>query len=204
LISINNITKEFGGTPLFSGITFNLNDKGCVGLAGMNGSGKTTLLKIMAGEIKSDTGTIAYPNDITIGYLPQEKVITSSKSIREETLEAFKFINKLNERIAELTRAIQQRTDYHSDNYSKLLIELDELNHKLLIYEPDKLLANTEKVLFGLGFKPNKSEARSTIDPAAPSPPLKHDKPVLTIFAVVVKAFKASPDIADSGSPLCD
>ena len=158
MISINNITKEFGGTPLFSGITFNLNDKGCVGLAGMNGSGKTTLLKIIAGEIKSDTGTIAYPNDITIGYLPQEKVITSSKSIREETLEAFKFINKLNERIAELTRAMQQRTDYHSDDYSKLLIELDELNHKLLIYEPDKLLANTEKVLFGLGFKQNDLE----------------------------------------------
>jgi ATP-binding cassette subfamily F protein 3 len=153
LISVNNITKEFGGTPLFSGITFNLNDKGCVGLAGMNGSGKTTLLKIIAREIKSDTGTIAYPNDITIGYLPQEKVITSSKSIREETLEAFKFINTLNERIAELTGEIQQRTDYHSDDYSKLLIELDELNHKLLIYEPDKLLANTEKVLFGLGFK---------------------------------------------------
>jgi ATP-binding cassette subfamily F protein 3 len=153
LISVNNITKEFGGTPLFSGITFNLNDKGCVGLAGMNGSGKTTLLKIIANEIKPDTGTIAYPNDITIGYLPQEKEINSLKSIKEETLDAFKFINKLNARIAELNKAIQQRTDYHSDAYAKLLIELDELNHKLLIHEPDKLLANTEKVLFGLGFK---------------------------------------------------
>jgi len=158
LISVNNITKEFGGTPLFSGITFNLNDKGCVGLAGMNGSGKTTLLKIIAGAVKPDTGTIAYPNDITIGYLPQEKIITSLKSIKEETLEAFKFINKLNTRITELNKAIQQRTDYHSDAYSKLLIELDELNHKLLIYEPEKLLANTEKVLFGLGFKQNDLE----------------------------------------------
>ncbi len=153
MISVNNITKEFGGTPIFSGVTFNLNEKGCVGLAGMNGSGKTTLLKIIAGEVKSDTGNVAYPNDITIGYLPQEKIITSLKSIKEETLEAFKFINKLNDRIAELTREIQQRTDYHSDNYHKLLIELDELNHKLMIHEPEKLLANTEKVLFGLGFK---------------------------------------------------
>jgi len=153
VISVNNITKEFGGVPLFSGVSFNLNEKTCVGLAGKNGSGKTTLLKIIAGEIKADYGEVSYPKDMTIGYLPQEKEITGLKSIKEETLDAFKFINDIKLRIDELNTAVQDRNDYHSDSYNKLLLELDELTHKLLIYEPEKLIANTEKVLFGLGFR---------------------------------------------------
>ncbi len=155
MISIHNITKEFGGEPLFSGVSFNLNEKECVGLAGKNGSGKTTLLKIISGEIKPDHGDVSCPKDMSIGYLPQEKQITSIKSIKEEALEAFRFLHDLNDRADQLTTEIQNREDYHSDDYHKLLLELDELNHKLLLYEPEKLMAQTEKVLFGLGFTQN-------------------------------------------------
>ncbi len=158
VISISNITKEFGGTPLFSGVSFNLNEKECVGLAGKNGSGKTTLLKIISGEVQPDVGEVSYPRDMTIGYLPQEKKITSLKTIKEEALDAFRFIHELTERTEHLTAEIQNREDYHSDAYHKLLLELDELNHKLLLYEPEKLLAQTERVLFGLGFRQNDLE----------------------------------------------
>jgi len=154
VISINNIKKEFGGEPLFSGVSFNLNEKECVGLAGKNGSGKTTLLKIISGEVKPDVGDISYPKEMTIGYLPQEKLITSQKTIKEEALEAFRFIHELKNRIDGLTEEIRNRKDYHTDSYHKLLLELDELNHRLLLYEPEKLIAKTEKVLFGLGFRP--------------------------------------------------
>jgi ATP-binding cassette subfamily F protein 3 len=154
VISINNITKEFGGEPLFSGVSFNLNEKECVGLAGKNGSGKTTLLRIISGEVKPDVGEVSYPKEMTIGYLPQEKLITSQKTIKEEALDAFRFIHELKDRIDKLTNEIGSREDYHSDAYNKLLLELDELNHRLLLYEPEKLIANTEKVLFGLGFGP--------------------------------------------------
>lgn len=154
MISINNIKKEFGGEPLFSGVSFNLNEKECVGLAGKNGSGKTTLLKIISGEVKPDVGDISYPKEMTIGYLPQEKLITSQKTIKEEALEAFRFIHELKNRIDGLTEEIRNRKDYHTDSYHKLLLELDELNHRLLLYEPEKLIAKTEKVLFGLGFRP--------------------------------------------------
>jgi len=154
VISVNNITKEFGGEPLFSGVSFNLNEKECVGLAGKNGSGKTTLLKIISGELKQDMGDVSYPKELTIGYLPQEKLITSKRSIKEETLDAFRFIHELKDRLDSLTEEIQNREDYHSDSYHKLLLEFDELNHRLSLYEPEKLIANTEKVLFGLGFRP--------------------------------------------------
>ncbi len=154
MISINNIKKEFGGEPLFSGVSFNLNEKECVGLAGKNGSGKTTLLKIISGEVKPDVGDVSYPKEMTIGYLPQEKLITSQKTIKEEALEAFRFIHELKNRIDGLTEEIRNRKDYHTDSYHKLLLELDELNHRLLLYEPEKLIAKTEKVLFGLGFRP--------------------------------------------------
>jgi ATP-binding cassette subfamily F protein 3 len=154
VISINNIKKEFGGEPLFSGVSFNLNEKECVGLAGKNGSGKTTLLKIISGEVKPDVGDVSYPKEMTIGYLPQEKLITSQKTIKEEALEAFRFIHELKNRIDGLTEEIRNRKDYHTDSYHKLLLELDELNHRLLLYEPEKLIAKTEKVLFGLGFRP--------------------------------------------------
>jgi len=155
VISVSNITKEFGGEPLFSGVSFNLNEKECVGLAGKNGSGKTTLLKIISGELKQDMGDISYPKEITIGYLPQEKLITSKRSIKEEALDAFRFIHELKGRLDCLTKEIQNREDYHSDSYHKLLLEFDELNHRLSLYEPEKLIANTEKVLFGLGFRPD-------------------------------------------------
>jgi len=125
-----------------------------VGLAGKNGSGKTTLLKIISGEVKPDVGDISYPKEMTIGYLPQEKLITSQKTIKEEALEAFRFIHELKNRIDGLTEEIRNRKDYHTDSYHKLLLELDELNHRLLLYEPEKLIAKTEKVLFGLGFRP--------------------------------------------------
>ena len=125
-----------------------------MGLAGKNGSGKTTLLKIISGEVKPDVGDISYPKEMTIGYLPQEKLITSQKTIKEEALEAFRFIHELKNRIDGLTEEIRNRKDYHTDSYHKLLLELDELNHRLLLYEPEKLIAKTEKVLFGLGFRP--------------------------------------------------
>jgi len=73
MISVSNIKKEFGGSPLFEGVSFNINPKDRIGLAGVNGAGKSTLLKIMAGELEAEMGKIIIPSDVSIGYLPQEK-----------------------------------------------------------------------------------------------------------------------------------
>lgn len=158
MISVNNITKEFNGEPLFTNVSFNINMKECIGLAGKNGAGKTSLLRIISGELNAETGTVVKPNDLEIGYLPQEKTIISSLTILEEVLQVAKYIDQLKLRNQEINKIIEQRSDFQSKEFKKLLDEQIKNEEQIRLAEPDKLLGKAERILLGLGFKRSEFE----------------------------------------------
>ncbi|RLD86787.1 MAG: ABC transporter ATP-binding protein [Bacteroidetes bacterium] len=153
MISVVGIRKEFGGTPLFSDVSFNINPKDRIGLAGKNGSGKTTLLNILVGNIGKEAGTVVIPEDVTIGYLPQEKNLTSSVSIMEEIMLALSFIKEWQRELVRLESELSNREDYESVSYARLIEEYNHLNERLLLFQPAKLRGEAERILTGLGFE---------------------------------------------------
>src|SRR4030065_2682376 len=124
MISINHINLSFGGRTLLSDISFLINQKDRIGLVGNNGAGKTTLLKIILGLQIPDTGTVEKPSSLTMGYLPQQMRHVDSKMLFNEAKTAFSQILELENKILELNHEIEERTDYHSDNYLKLINKL--------------------------------------------------------------------------------
>lgn len=152
MISVNNITKEFGGEALFSSISFNISPKERIGLAGQNGAGKTTLLKIISGQLPPDTGEVVLGGNSDIGYLEQEMTNSSKRTVIDEALFVYDFLLQKQDRIKEISILLGTRTDYESKVYSKLVDELEELNHEVLLYETDKLRGKAEQILKGLGF----------------------------------------------------
>ena len=154
MITINNVTKEFGGTPLFTGVTFHINPRDRIGLAGMNGAGKTTLLKILVGLISPDGGSVAVPGDHTAGYLPQEKKIFSQLNIVDETMLAVNFIKELQEETNRLQSDLAA-PDYNEKTYTDKLTRLEDINAMLRYYTPERIRGDAERFLMGLGFNRN-------------------------------------------------
>lgn len=154
MFSVSNLTVSFDGSDLFKGISFIINQKDRIGLVGKNGVGKSSLLKIIVGRNIPTGGTIDIPSGKKVGYLAQEVHMDTSKTVFEESLEAFSEINQLESDIAELTAALENREDYQSDSYAKLIEDLTEKHEKLGYFDSSKKDSETEKVLKGLGFKP--------------------------------------------------
>ncbi len=155
MISIANIKKEFGGTPLFERVSFNINSKDRIGLAGVNGAGKSTLLKILAGELEPEMGTVIIPSGVSVGYLPQEKVISSNLSVFEEAMKVFSFLDDYKLEIESINMKLEGEFNYSDKHYSKLIDRLNFLDNTLKNYSLNKLSGNAEKYLLGLGFNRN-------------------------------------------------
>ena len=154
MVSINNITKEFDGEVLFSNVTFNINSKDRIGLAGKNGAGKTTLLRLINGDISMDRGQVIIPDDMQIGYLPQEKEIESNRNILEEVLQVYSFLEQLRKRNEEIIMMLDsQNHDYQSKAFQDLLEEQNRNEEQIRLAEPEKLRGKAERILIGLGFE---------------------------------------------------
>lgn len=162
MISIDSITVEFGGNALFENISFLIKEKEKIALIGRNGAGKTTLLKLIAGEISPTRGNISRPKNLTIGYLPQHIKVNDSKTVREETLTAFENIFAIRANIATLTAELNERDDFHTAEYGKLIEELGYQNERLQMFDSDSIEAETEKTLMGLGFRRTDFERRTS------------------------------------------
>ena len=162
MISIDNITVEFGGNTLFENVSFLIKEKEKIALIGRNGAGKTTLLKLIAGEMSPTRGSISRPKNLTIGYLPQHIKVNDSKTVREETLTAFENIFAIRANIATLTAELNERDDFHSAEYGKLIEELGYQNERLQMFDSDSIEAETEKTLIGLGFRRTDFERRTS------------------------------------------
>ncbi len=152
MITVNDISVQFGGTTLFSDVTFSINENDIIALMGKNGAGKSTLLKIIAGQNKPSGGNISAPKDAVIAYLPQHLLTKDETTVMEETSKAFSGIFKMKAEIDELNEQLTIRTDYESDDYMKLIERVSDLSEKYYAIEEINYEAEVEKILMGLGF----------------------------------------------------
>ena len=153
MISLDKINLSFGGFELFKEVSFLINPRDRIGLIGKNGAGKTTLLKIITKKENPTSGVIGIPKDTTIGYLPQQMKITDTKTLKDETVQAFGELIQLEKKIAQLNVEIAESEDYHSDKYLNNLDKLTELNERYNLLGGDNYEAELEKTLLGLGFE---------------------------------------------------
>ncbi|MGZ3930848.1 MAG: ATP-binding cassette domain-containing protein [Bacteroidia bacterium] len=152
MISVNSVTVSFGGFALFDNISFLINPKDRIGLAGRNGAGKSTMLKLLAGEQNPTKGEIAIPRECKIGYLPQDMTHQHGRTVFEETETAFQEVQILQKRLDDINHQLETRTDYESDGYMKLIEDLTDINHRLDIIGAGNVQEEIEKILKGLGF----------------------------------------------------
>jgi ATP-binding cassette subfamily F protein 3 len=152
MISVDAVSVEFNGAALFSNITFNINENDRIALMGKNGAGKSTLLKIIAGANKPTRGKVSAPKDAIIAYLPQHLLTKDDATVFEETSKAFGKILDMKKQMEELNRQLETRTDYESDEYSKIIEQVSELSEKYYSIEEINFDAEVEKTLKGLGF----------------------------------------------------
>jgi ATP-binding cassette subfamily F protein 3 len=153
MITVNDIAVEFGGTTLFSEVTFAINETDKIALMGKNGAGKSTLLKIVAGQNKPSRGNISAPKEAVIAYLPQHLLMDDNCTVMEEASKAFAEVFKMKAEIDAINEQLTIRTDYESDEYMKLIERVSELSEKYYSVEEVNYEAEVEKVLKGLGFE---------------------------------------------------
>jgi ATP-binding cassette subfamily F protein 3 len=153
MITVNDISVQFGGTTLFSDVSFAINENDKIALMGKNGAGKSTLLKIIAGQSKPSTGTISAPKEAVIAYLPQHLLTQDDATVMEEASKAFGEIFKMKAEIDEINEQLTIRTDYESDAYMKLIERVSDLSEKFYAIEEINYEAEVEKILVGLGFE---------------------------------------------------
>ncbi|HBB00863.1 MAG: glycosyl transferase family 2 [Bacteroidetes bacterium GWD2_45_23] len=153
MVLVDGLTVEFGGTTLFSDISFVINPKDRIALMGKNGAGKSTLLKILAGVREPTRGRVSKPRDFTVAYLPQHLMTEDERTVFEETTQAFSHIHQLEEEIERINNELTLRTDYESDAYMQLIEQVAALSEKFYGIEEINYDAAVEKTLLGLGFQ---------------------------------------------------
>lgn len=153
MISVNQLSVLFGDFTLFNNVSFLVNDRDRIGLAGKNGAGKSTLLKIFAKLQEPTSGGISYPSDVTIGYLPQHMLYSDGATVMEDTLTAFDEVLYLKEQVASINIQMSERDDYESEEYISLINKLTEYSDRYYMLGGDNIEGQAERTLMGLGFK---------------------------------------------------
>ena len=153
MISIENLAVEFSARPLFHDVSFVINDRDRIALVGKNGAGKSTMLKILCGQQKPTSGTVAIPNDTTIGHLPQVMKLADDTTVIEEARKAFIHTTRMKERIERLQQEMADRTDYESESYAQLVEKFTQEHERYMMLGGDNYEATLERTLTGLGFQ---------------------------------------------------
>ncbi|WP_027124456.1 ABC-F family ATP-binding cassette domain-containing protein [Gelidibacter mesophilus] len=153
MLNIHNLSISFQGEYLFEDITFRLGAGDRIGLIGKNGAGKSTMLKILSKEMEPDTGQIAADKNLSFGFLKQDIDFVLGRTVLEEAYEAFKEIKELEAKIDDINHQLVERTDYESDIYHQLMVDLSDIQHQYEIIGGYNYQGETEKILQGLGFK---------------------------------------------------
>ncbi len=152
MLNVHNLSVSFGGEYLFEEISFRLNAGDRVGLIGKNGAGKSTLLKLLTKDMPLDTGTIAMEKGIKIGFLRQDIDFEQGRTVLEEAYQAFEEIKTLESQLEHINHQLAERTDYESEGYNQLMVDLGDITHHYEIIGGYNYQGETEKILLGLGF----------------------------------------------------
>ena len=152
MLNIHNLSVSFQGEYLFNEVTFRLGDGDRVGLVGKNGAGKSTMLRIISGEQEYDTGQIATDKEIRIGFLKQDIDFVEGRTVLEESYEAFVLIKELEAKLEHINTQLAERTDYESQGYHDLMVDLNDVQHQYEIHGGYNYQGDTERILMGLGF----------------------------------------------------
>ena len=152
MISVEKLTIDFTGTPLFEEVSFLVNPKEKIALVGKNGAGKSTMLKVFAGLQQSSGGRVSMPKDFKIGYLPQHLLVNDDKTVMDEAKTAFGDVIDTQKRVERLTQELAERTDYESAEYAELIEHLSMENEQLTLMGADNMMSEIERTLIGLGF----------------------------------------------------
>lgn len=153
MVSVDGLAVEFGGTTLFSDISFQINEKDRIALMGKNGAGKSTLLKILAGVRQPTRGKVTAPKDCVVAYLPQHLMTEDGRTVFEEASMAFSHLRDMEAEIDELNRELGERTDYESDSYMALIDKVAAMSEKFYAIDLTHFEEDVEKALLGLGFE---------------------------------------------------
>jgi len=152
MISVEGLAVEFSAKPLFSNASFVINSRDRIALVGKNGAGKSTLLKLLCGMQKPSRGNISFPNDITVGYLPQVMNLQDDTTVRQETRKAFESHILLKQQLVAMEKQMSERTDYESADYMQLVEDYTQQHEHYLMLGGDNYEADIERTLIGLGF----------------------------------------------------
>ncbi|MCQ2066541.1 MAG: ATP-binding cassette domain-containing protein [Bacteroidaceae bacterium] len=153
MISVSDLKVEFAAKPLFSGVSYVVNDRDRIALVGKNGAGKSTMLKIICGLQQPSSGVVSVPKDTTVGYLPQVMKLTDSRTVREEVETAFEVMHRLQAEVEKLNNQIVERTDYDTPEYQTLLDRFTHESERLQMMGAGNYQAELEQTLLGLGFR---------------------------------------------------
>ncbi len=152
MISVEGLTVAYSVKPLFSDATFVINERDRIALVGKNGAGKSTMLKILCGMEHPSSGTVSVQNDVTIGYLPQVMILQDDTTVRQEAMKAFADIQRVKDRLDHMERQMNERTDYDSDDYMRLVERYTAEHERYLMLGAEGQEAAVERTLTGLGF----------------------------------------------------
>ena len=153
MVSVDGLTVEFGGTTLFSDVSFVINEKDRIALMGKNGAGKSTLLKILAGVRTATRGVVSAPKDTVIAYLPQHLMTEDGRTVFEEASQAFAHLYEMEAELDRMNNELATRTDYESDDYMALIEEVATKSEKFYAIDMTHFEEDVEKTLLGLGFE---------------------------------------------------
>ena len=153
MVSIDNLFVEFSAKPLFSGVSYVINDRDRIALVGKNGAGKSTMLKIIAGLQQPTGGTVSLPRETTVGYLPQVMVLSDERTVREEAALAFSHIQEMQDELDRMNRELAERTDYESEAYMTLVERFTQTDERFQMMGGANYHAELERTLTGLGFR---------------------------------------------------
>ena len=152
MLSVEGLKIEFGAKPLFTDVSFVVNDHDRIALVGKNGAGKSTMLKILCGQQPPTEGTVSVSGDSEVAYLPQVMKIQDDTTVREEARKAFVSIVRLKEKVERLQHELESRTDYESDEYLELVHSFSAEHDRYMMMGADNYEAEMERTLCGLGF----------------------------------------------------
>ena len=153
MVSVENLSVEFGVRPLFSEVGFVINEHDRIALVGKNGAGKSTLLRVLAGQQQPTSGAVSVQRDTCIGYLPQVMELSDTRTVRQETEQAFSHLHELERRVGNLNNQLAERTDYESDEYLQLVERFAHESERFQMLGGMNYQAELERVLVGLGFR---------------------------------------------------